>query len=248
MSTSDESQHDTPGTQAAAAELKRQAAAAALDLVAATLERDSIVGIGTGSTANAFIDVLATHKGRFDACVASSDASAERLRSHGLTVLELTAVESIQVYVDGADEVDPNLNLIKGGGGALTREKLVAASSDDFICIADDRKLVPQLGAFPLPLEFLSQARRLVSRAAVELGGTPSLREGFTTDNGHPIMDVEGLDITDPGKLEAHLNQVLGVVCTGIFSVHRPSRVVVAGTAGVRILDGSQPIAEHRPA
>ena len=218
------------------AALKAAAAAAAVDLLTEHLEADSIIGIGTGSTANAFIDALAPLAHRFDACVASSAASEARLREHGIPVLALTAVERVQCYVDGADEVDGNRNLLKGGGGALTREKIVAAASDDFICIADDSKLVAQLGQFPLPVEIIPMARRLVTRELVALGGEPRLREGFVTDNGNQILDVHGLDIVDPPALEAHLNQCVGVVENGVFGAERPSRVLLAGPDGLQTL------------
>ena len=219
-----------------AAALKQAAAAAALALVEPTLEPTTVLGIGTGSTANAFIDLLGPLAHRFDACVASSEASAERLKGVGIPVLSLTAVDRVQCYIDGADEVDGARNLIKGGGGALTREKIVAAAADDFICIADDSKLVDQLGGFPLPIEVIPMARRLVSQAVLALGGEPRLREGFETDNGNQILDVHGLEIVDPDALETHLNQCVGVVCNGVFSAQRPSRVLLAGANGIRTL------------
>lgn len=216
---------------------KRAAAAAALALIEPLLEPDTVLGIGTGSTANAFIDLLRALKHRFDGCVASSEGSAERLRAQGISVLDLTAVDRVQVYIDGADEVDPKRNLIKGGGGALTREKIVAAAADDFICIVDDRKLVPQLGRFPLPIEVLPMARRLVAQEALRLGGEPRWREGFTTDNGNQILDVHGLDIVDPEALERTLNNCVGVVCNGIFAANRPSRVLISSAEGITTLE-----------
>ncbi|MEM1433695.1 MAG: ribose-5-phosphate isomerase RpiA [Pseudomonadota bacterium] len=216
---------------------KHAVAYAALELITPELEPETVLGIGTGSTANAFIDLLGAHRHRFDACVASSEASSERLKAQGISVLELTAVDRVQVYIDGADEVDPQRNLIKGGGGALTREKIVAAAADDFLCIVDDRKLVPRLGTYPLPVEVLPMARRLVAREAVRLGGEPRWREGFVTDNGNQILDVHGLDIVDPAALERTLNNCIGVVCNGIFAANRPSRVLISGTEGITTLE-----------
>ncbi len=216
--------------------LKRSAARAALDSIESRLDRQSVVGIGTGSTADCFIDELARIKHRFDAAVASSEASAERLAAHGIPVLDLNAAPAPCVYVDGADEIDPNRCLTKGGGGALTREKIVAASSDEFVCIADDSKLVTRLGRFPLPVEVIPMARGLVARALLRLGGSPEWRQGFTTDNGNLILDVHGLDIDDPPGLEAEINNIVGVVCNGLFAANRADRVLVAGAGGVREL------------
>jgi ribose 5-phosphate isomerase A len=176
-------------------ELKKQVAQAAVDYILPKLVDDVVVGIGTGSTANCFIDLLAEHKGRIFGTVASSEASAERLKGHGIPVYELNAVDGIAVYVDGADETNHRLELIKGGGGALTREKIVAAASEEFVCIADGSKWVDRLGAFPLPVEVIPMARSLVARQLAALGGSPILREGFTTDNGNIILDVHNLDI-----------------------------------------------------
>ena len=217
-------------------DLKRAAANAALQEVLPKLGRDSIIGIGTGSTANCFIDLLAEHRGVFDVAVASSDASAARLRQHGISVIDLNAASSITVYVDGADEVDPQRRLIKGGGGALTREKICAASADQFICIVDQTKLVDTLGAYPLPVEVLPMARGLVARAIVAAGGSPVLREDFVTDNGNLILDVYGLTLTDPDRMETDLNNIVGTVCNGIFAAQAADRVIVADPAGIQIL------------
>lgn len=216
--------------------LKRSAAVAALDYIESRLTRQSVVGIGTGSTANLFIDELARVKHKFDAAVASSEASAERLAGHGIRVLDLNAAPALCVYVDGADEIDPQRCLTKGGGGALTREKIVAASADEFVCIADDSKLVERLGRFPLPVEAIPMARGLVARALLRLGGSPEWRQGFTTDNGNLILDVHGLSIGDPTALEAEINNIVGVVCNGLFAANRADRVLVAGEGGVREL------------
>lgn len=217
-------------------EMKASAARAALAYIEPRLERKSIVGIGTGSTANLFIDALAEVKHKFDATVASSEASADRLRSHGLTVLDLNAVSEVTFYVDGADEVNPQRALIKGGGGALTREKIVAASADKFVCIVDKSKMVNLLGSFPLPVEVIPMARGLVGRALRKLGGYPELREGFTTDNGNLILDVHELSIEEPWNLETHINNIVGTVCNGIFAAQAADVVFVAGPEGVRQL------------
>ena len=217
-------------------EMKASAARAALAYIEPRLVRKSIVGIGTGSTANLFIDALAEVKHKFDATVASSEASADRLRNHGLTVLDLNAASEVTFYVDGADEVDPSRALIKGGGGALTREKIVAASADEFVCIVDESKMVPVLGSFPLPVEVIPMARGLVGRALRKLGGYPELREGFVTDNGNLILDVHELSIEEPGMLESHINNIVGTVCNGIFAAQAADLVFVAGAEGVRRL------------
>ena len=210
-------------------EMKEEVAKAALEYVV----KDSIVGVGTGSTANKFIDALATIKDDIKGTVASSEATAERLRSHGIPVFELndalTQVDKLSVYIDGADEFDPQKNLTKGGGGALTREKIVAAASDKFICIVDETKKVDHLGAFPLPIEVIPMAEALVMSIANNLGGTAQVREGFTTDNGNIIIDVNSLIIKDARKLEDDLNEVPGVVTNGIFS-HQGADVVLMAT------------------
>ncbi len=215
---------------------KRQAAQAAADLIEAQLTSKSVVGVGTGSTTNHFIDALASIKHKFDACVASSEVSAERLRGHGIPVIDLNAADEVLVYVDGADEIDPRRCLIKGGGGALTREKIVAAAAQRFICIVDESKQVDILGRFPLPVEVIPMARGLVARELVGLGGQPELRSGFVTDNGNQILDVHGLQIIDPPTLEAQLNNLVGVVCNGLFSAQRPQQVLVASANGVQTL------------
>lgn len=210
-------------------EMKKRVAKAALAYVV----EDTIVGVGTGSTANMFIDALATMKGNIRGTVASSEATAKRLAGHGIPVFDLNEalaqVDSLSVYIDGADEFDGGRNLTKGGGGALTREKIVAAASDRFICIVDETKQVEHLGAFPLPIEVIPMARELVTGEARKLGGEPKLREGFTTDNGNIIIDVHGLTITDPRGMEDLLNAIPGVVTNGIFS-HQGADVVLMGT------------------
>jgi len=216
--------------------LKQQVARDALDLIRPKMTATSIIGVGTGSTANYFIDALAELKGSFNAAVASSQASAERLSAHGITVLELNAVQEILVYVDGADEVDPNRALIKGGGGALTREKIVAASSNEFICIVDESKLVEVLGKYPLPVEVIPMARGLVARDLAAMGGQPVLRQGFVTDNGNQILDVEGFRIPEPAATEALINNLVGSVCNGIFAAQAADQVLIASASGVRVM------------
>ena len=213
--------------------LKRLAAEAALAYVEPRLTRKAVVGVGTGSTANCFIDALAAVRHKFDAAVASSEASAERLRRRGVAVLDLNAAPAPVVYVDGADEVDSRRRLIKGGGGALTREKIVAASADEFVCIVDESKLAPALGAFPLPVEVIPMARGLAARALVRLGGAPEWRQGFVTDNGNIILDVHGLQIEDPLALEREINNIVGIVCNGLFAANAADVVFVASPRGV---------------
>ena len=213
-------------------ELKRMVAEAAIEYVVP----DTIIGVGTGSTANLFIDALARIKHRIEGTVASSEASAERLRGHGIPVLDLNSVDEVSVYIDGADEADPHLHLTKGGGGALTREKIVAAVAHKFVCIADSSKLVDVLGRFPLPVEVIPMARSFIAREMVKLGGNPVWREGFVTDNGNWILDVHGLEIVDPRGLEQKLNNIPGVVTNGIFAL-RPADVLLLGYEdGVRTL------------
>jgi len=190
-------------------ELKKAVAEAAVEYILPLLEEDTIVGVGTGSTANMFIDELAKHKQLFDGTVASSEASAERLKGHGIPVYDLNSVDSIRVYVDGADESNDHLHLIKGGGAALTREKIVAAVSEEFVCIADESKLVKVLGDFPLPVEVIPMARSYVARELVKLGGDPVYREGVVTDNGNHILDVYNLEILDAVKLESQINEIV---------------------------------------
>ncbi len=209
--------------------MKQAVARAAVDYA-----KGGIIGVGTGSTANHFIDALAEVKGRIDGTVASSETTAARLKHHGIPVLDLNSVGELDVYVDGADEITEHFAMIKGGGGALTREKIVAACSRQFVCIADESKRVGVLGTFPLPVEVIPMARGHVARELVKLGGQPRLREGFTTDNGNVILDVHGLSIVDPVSLETAINQIVGVVTNGLFA-RRGADVLLLGTAsGVR--------------
>jgi ribose 5-phosphate isomerase A len=197
---------------------------------------DAIAGVGTGSTADFFIDELAKIKGRIRGAVASSERSAARLRAHGVRVFDLNEADELPVYVDGADEVTEQLAMIKGGGGALTQEKIVAAVARSFVCIADQSKLVPVLGRFPLPIEVIPMARSYVGREMVKLGGTPRLREGFTTDNGNIVIDVADLHITDPAALESRINDIPGVVTVGLFAKRGADVLLLATPAGVRTL------------
>jgi ribose 5-phosphate isomerase A len=217
-------------------ELKQAVGQAAADYVMQHVPDHSLIGVGTGSTANCFIDALAPFKARIAGAVASSEATRQRLEGHGIRVVDLNEVETLPIYVDGADEIDPDLHMIKGGGGALTREKIVAAVAKTFVCIADASKRVPVMGAFPLPVEVIPMARAHVARELARLGGRPQLREGFVTDNGNLILDVHGLHITDPKGLEAVINQITGVVTNGLFAL-RPANVLLLGTRdGVRTL------------
>ena len=217
-------------------ELKQAVARAAADYVAAHAPAGCIIGVGTGSTANCFIDALAPLKDRYQGAVASSEATRQRLEGHGFKVFDLNDVSEIPYYVDGADEIDAGLNMIKGGGGALTREKIVAAVAQNFICIADGSKLVNTMGRFPLPVEVIPMARAHVARELAKLGGTPVLRAGFVTDNGNVILDVGGLSISDPKGLEAQINQITGVVTNGLFAI-RPANLLLLGTAdGVKTI------------
>lgn len=204
---------------------KKLAAEAAMDYI----QIDDVIGVGTGSTANYFIDALASIKSKIDGAVASSEASAERLKSHGIRVLDLNATGQLPVYVDGADEATQQRALIKGGGGALTREKIVANASTKFVCIADDSKLVDTLGTFPLPVEVIPMARSSVARELVKLGGVPELREDFITDNGNIILDVHSLEIIEPIKMEMQISSLAGVVTVGIFAI-RPADVLLLGS------------------
>ena len=206
---------------------KKAAARAALEYVA----DNAVIGVGTGSTANHFIELLATLRGRIEGTVASSEATAARLRRHGIPVYDLNGVGTVPVYVDGADEADRNLRLVKGGGGALTREKILAAAAEKFVCVADDSKLVAVLGKFPVPVEVIPMARSYVARQIVRLGGNPIWRDGFVTDNGNVVLDVYNLNLTDPAAVEAELNQITGVVTNGIFA-RRPADVLILGTDG----------------
>ncbi|OZI39494.1 ribose 5-phosphate isomerase A [Bordetella genomosp. 1] len=218
-------------------ELKQQAADAALELVEQVAGPDVVIGVGTGSTADLFIDGLARFKGRIRATVASSERSAARLAGHGLPVLDLNEVEHMPIYVDGADEIDARLSMIKGGGGALTREKIVASVAARFVCIADESKLVERLGAFPLPVEVIPMARASVARALAALGGTPRLREGFITDNGNEILDVAGLSIEDAPGFEARINNLPGVVTVGLFAIAGADVALLATQNGIRRLE-----------
>ena len=214
-------------------QLKQDAARTALELVEPKLTRDAVVGIGTGSTVRFFIDALAACAHKFDAAVSSSEASSAQLRARGIPVIDLNAAPAVLVYVDGADEVDSSNALIKGGGGALTREKIIAASADEFICIVDDEKLVDRLGRFPLPVEVIPMARGLVARKLAGMGGRPEYRQGVVTDNGNVILDVRDLSIDDPDALETAINDIVGVVANGIFAANRPDVVLVASATGV---------------
>ena len=218
-------------------QLKQAVAQAAVDYVLKKIDTDSIVGIGTGSTANCFIDLIAKHKHLFLATVASSEGSAERLRSHGITVYELNAVSEVTIYVDGADEANTHLELIKGGGAALTREKIVTAVANEFVCIADESKLIHVLGKFPLPVEVVPMSRSYVAREIVKLGGQPVYREGFVTDNSNVILDVHGWDIMEPISLEKTLNNIVGVVTNGLFAM-RPADVLLLGSEdGTKVIN-----------
>ncbi|MCD8522394.1 MAG: ribose-5-phosphate isomerase RpiA [Saccharospirillaceae bacterium] len=210
-------------------ELKRATGIAAADYIRPHISDNSIIGVGTGSTANCFIDALADHKHLFDGAVASSEASAQRLRDHGIPVYDLNNVSNLDFYIDGADEINRHLEMIKGGGAALTREKIVAAVAREFICIADETKLVNRLGAFPLPVEVIPMARSHVARELVKLGGDPVYREGVITDNGNCILDVHNLFIASAIELESKINQITGVVTNGLFAL-RPADVLLLGT------------------
>ncbi len=215
-------------------EMKKAVAEAALEHVVP----GEIIGVGTGSTANFFIDALATIKNQVKGAVASSEATAERLRGHGIEVLNLNSVSNMSIYVDGADESNSQLHLIKGGGGALTREKIVAAVADKFVCIADESKLVDVMGDFPLPVEVIPMAQSYVAREIIkQIGGQPILRDGFTTDNGNIILDVRNLKIMEPTVIEQKLNNIVGVVTNGLFAM-RPADVLLLGTPnGVRAIE-----------
>jgi len=213
-------------------ELKRAVAREAIKHVV----EDAVIGVGTGSTANFFIDELAGMKNRVAGAVASSERSAERLKRNGIRVLDLNSVNELPVYIDGADEITEHLAMIKGGGGALTREKIVAAVAKKFVCIADESKLVPVLGKFPLPVEVIAMARAYVARQMVKLGGQPKLREGFATDNGNIVLDVWGLSVLNPVGLETAINNIAGVVTNGLFA-RRGADVLLLGTkTGVRTI------------
>ena len=221
-------------------ELKQAVAKAAVDYVLTKIEPESVIGIGTGSTANCFIDIIANHKHLFDGTVASSEESARRLKNHGVVVFELTSVSEVAVYVDGADEANSRLELIKGGGAALTREKIVTAVADEFVCIADDSKWVDYLGHFPLPVEVIPMARSHVGRELVKLGGDPVWREGTTTDNGNIILDVHHLyPIQSVCDLEEKINQITGVVTNGLFALKPADILFLATQEGIRTIQAS---------
>ncbi len=208
---------------------KKAAAKTAIEII----ELEGFIGVGTGSTANYFIDLLAEHKHQIEGAVASSEASAMRLKAHGIAVMELNGVGDLAVYVDGADEATHHRHLIKGGGGALTREKIIAAASKLFICVVDDSKIVGRLGKFPLPIEVIPMARSFVAREMVKMGGQPELRHGFSTDNGNQIIDVYNLEIREPVKLEETINQIPGVVTNGLFARRGADIILVSGAKGV---------------
>ena len=212
---------------------KRRAAQAALEL----LPPDEVIGVGTGSTVNCFIDGLAALRQRIKGAVASSVATAERLRTHGIELVDLNQAGTLSIYVDGADEATVHRQLIKGGGGALTREKIIAAASHRFVCIADESKLVGRLGAFPLPVEVIPMARSYVAREIVALGGKPTYRQGFVTDNGNIILDVHGLDILEPVRLEQALNNITGVVSNGLFAMRGADVLLIGSANGVQRID-----------
>lgn len=214
-------------------ELKRNAARAAM----AHVPENAVIGVGTGSTVDFFIAELAAMKDRIEGAVSSSEGSSAKLKAAGIRVIDLNSIDEIAVYVDGADEIDAQLRMIKGGGGALTREKIVAAVATRFICIVDEKKVVGTLGRFPLPIEVLPLARSHVGRQLARMGGLPSLRSGFTTDNGNLILDVPGLKMHDPAALESELNQIAGVVCNGLFARRPADIALVASAGGVRTLE-----------
>jgi ribose 5-phosphate isomerase A len=217
-------------------EMKQAVAEAALAYIRPKLENDTVLGIGTGSTANFFIDALASIKGQINATVASSEASAQRLKSHGIPVYALNTVDRVDFYIDGADESNHALQLIKGGGAALTREKIVTAVAQEFICIADESKLVHTLGKFPLPVEVIPMARSYVARELVKLGGDPIYREGVVTDNGNVILDVYNFSIPQPLAMEAKINNITGVVTNGLFAVKPADVLLLATSEGVKTL------------
>lgn len=222
-------------------QLKQRAALQALDYLRPRLESHTILGVGTGSTTDFFIDALAGVRNCFDGAVASSERSARRLRAHGIPVYDLNSAPQLPFYIDGADEANHQLQLIKGGGGALTREKIVAAVAGEFICIVDESKLVDHLGAYPLPIEVIPMARSHVAREIVKLGGTPVYRDGFLSDNGNIILDVHDFPIPQPITTERLLDQIVGVVCNGLFAARPADRLLVAGAQGVQTLIPDDP-------
>ncbi|NLC36377.1 MAG: ribose-5-phosphate isomerase RpiA [Alcaligenaceae bacterium] len=218
-------------------ELKRNVAQAAAEYALTCLSPDSVLGVGTGSTVDCFIDVIAPHRDRFRAAVSSSERSTRRLRDLGIKVVDLNEVQDMPLYVDGADEIDPGMSMMKGGGGALTREKIVASVARRFVCIVDESKQVDTLGAFPLPVEVIPMAREAVARRLRQLGGEPQLRQGFVTDNGCEILDVAGLRIAAPAALEAQINDIPGVVCCGLFAISGADLALVSSQQGVRRIE-----------
>lgn len=217
-------------------QLKKMAAQAAIEYISPHLQTDMILGIGTGSTADLFIDALGALRSKFKGAVASSDRSAARLKNVGITVFDLNEVSSIRFYIDGADEINSNLDMLKGGGGALTREKIVASVAQQFICIVDESKCVETLGQFPLPIEVIELSVQAVMRWAIAQGGQPNIRANFKTDNGHPIIDVSGLKITHPKDFESSLDHVAGVVTHGIFALRGADVALIASPNGVKTL------------
>lgn len=220
-------------------ELKKSVARAAADYVRELLNRDTVIGVGTGSTANYFIECLGEFRQDIQATVASSEETARRLKDLGIPVIDLNSAPEVTVYVDGADEANKHLQLIKGGGGALTREKIIAAVAKEFICIADESKQVDILGAFPLPVEVIPMARSHVGREIVKLGGDPVYREGFVTDNGNIIIDIHHLQIMNARELEEQLNQITGVVTNGLFALRPADKLIVGTRDGVQTLTAS---------
>ena len=217
-------------------ELKLQVAKEAFNYVESLIERDTIIGVGTGSTANFFIEELGKISGKIEGAIASSEETARRLRSIGIPVFDLNTVGEVRIYVDGADEANQHLHLIKGGGAALTREKIIAAASKEFVCIADESKLVPVLGKFPLPVEVIPMSRSFVGRQIVKLGGDPVYREGCITDNGNHIIDIFNMEITQPAAIETELNEITGTITNGLFAKRRADQLFVGTTSGVRII------------
>jgi ribose 5-phosphate isomerase A len=213
-------------------EMKNAAAIKALEFI----ENDTIVGVGTGSTVNFFIDALASMKNKIVGAVSSSEESTKRLKAHGIEVFDLNSVDVLDVYIDGADEITKHMAMIKGGGAALTREKIVAAVAKKFICIADDSKQVALLGGFPLPVEVIPMARSYVARELVKLGGDPVYRQGVITDNGNVILDVHNLEILDPKKLEAQINDIVGVVTNGLFAIRGADILVLGSSNGINVI------------
>ena len=217
-------------------ELKLEVAKEAFNYVESLIEPDTIIGVGTGSTANYFIEELGKISPKIEGAIASSEETARRLRSIGIPVFDLNTVGEVRIYVDGADEANQHLHLIKGGGAALTREKIIAAASKEFVCIADESKLVPVLGKFPLPVEVIPMSRSFVGRQIVKLGGDPVYREGCVTDNGNHIIDIFNMEITQPAAIEAELNQITGIVTNGLFAKRRADQLFVGTTSGTRII------------